>query len=274
MRKGPFNRMSDRELDRWIGEWEAQAPENFWMDGELRMSRRAAYKFYRQRWRRLSVAGQQAMLDDLRRGSYYGFGQEIHPEYTAIGRGGKPSRPARYLVERWLEERGIQPGRISILDYGCGRGDDTLWFLSLGYKAHGYDQLPSTPEPVPYCTAKKPRKKYTIVFSNYVINVIPTLEGRMAFFKSAWDRVRRGGLLYVTSRPIKDVEAGAKKGKWKRHGDGWLAPGRKKNTFTFQKGYSNEELIEMASMLPGVAWVEKFAGSGWSGVMVAKRKRG
>lgn len=92
----------------------------------------------------------------------------------------------------------------------------------------------------------------------------------MAFLKSAWDRVRRGGVLYVTSRPIKDVESGARKGKWQCHEDGWYVP----STQTFQKGHSNEELVEMASMLPGVAWVDKFAASGWSGVMVAKRKRG
>jgi hypothetical protein len=199
----------------------------------------------------------------------YSFGQPIYPEHTAIGRRGKPSRPARYLIEKWLEDtpfRRIAPQRVSILDYGCGRGTDTQWFMSLGYKAHGYDPVPSAD--VPYCTSKKPRKKYTIVFVNYVINVVPTLEGRMALLKSAWDRVRRGGLLYVTSRPVKDVESGAKKGKWKRHGDGWYVP----STQTFQKGHSNAELIEMASMLPGATWVHKFAGSGWAGVMVVKKK--
>ena len=267
MAKGPFNTMSDRELNRWIGEWEAQAPENFWMDGELRMSRAAAYKFYRRRWRTMSPSGQQALLDSLQRGAYYGFGQAIYPEHTAIGRRGKPSRPARYFVEKWLEDRGISK-RITILDYGCGRGTDTQWFRSLGYKADGYDPVPSAD--VPYCTNKLPRKKYTVVFVNYVINVIPHFSDRMALLDAAWAKVRRGGLLYVTSRPVKDVEAGAKKGKWKRYGDGWYVP----STQTFQKGHSNEELIKMASMLPGAAWVEKFAGSGWSGVLVAKLKRG
>lgn len=60
-----FSGMSDRELDRWIGEWENQAPENFWMDGELQASRPQAYKMYRDRWRKMSPRDQERMYMSL-----------------------------------------------------------------------------------------------------------------------------------------------------------------------------------------------------------------
>jgi hypothetical protein len=58
LRGGPFNNMSDAELNRYITEFENQAPENFWMDGELQMSRSQAYTMYRKRWRSMTVANQ------------------------------------------------------------------------------------------------------------------------------------------------------------------------------------------------------------------------
>lgn len=62
----PFTEMSDRELDSYIQEWENEAPENFWMDGELRMSRRDAYRMYRDRWRKMTPREQVRMMNSLR----------------------------------------------------------------------------------------------------------------------------------------------------------------------------------------------------------------
>lgn len=67
-----FSEMGDRELDGWIGQFENDAPENFWQDGELRSSRSQAYKMYRDHWRKMSPRDQQAQLDSLqsRHGRY------------------------------------------------------------------------------------------------------------------------------------------------------------------------------------------------------------
>jgi len=64
--EAPFTKMPDRELDKLIAKWESEAPENFWMDGELRLSRPAAYKMYRDRWRKMSPRDQSNMLKSLR----------------------------------------------------------------------------------------------------------------------------------------------------------------------------------------------------------------
>lgn len=67
--EGPFTGMSDRELNQWIERWESFAPENFWMDGELHLSRPAAYKMYRDRWRKMPPREQISLMDDIQR--YY-----------------------------------------------------------------------------------------------------------------------------------------------------------------------------------------------------------
>lgn len=67
LNEGPFDAMSDRELDKWIGEYESQAPENFWMDGELRLSHPRAYAYYRDRWRKMSPRDQMSLYNNLKR---------------------------------------------------------------------------------------------------------------------------------------------------------------------------------------------------------------
>jgi len=65
---GPFTGMDDRELNRWVERYEHEAPENFWMDGELGLSRPKAYAMYRKRWRAMRPREQKDMMDSLDRG--------------------------------------------------------------------------------------------------------------------------------------------------------------------------------------------------------------
>jgi len=67
--QAPFTAMSDRELDSWIARWESEAPENFWMDGELHLSRPAAYAMYRKQWRAMSPREQVKAMTSLRTAS-------------------------------------------------------------------------------------------------------------------------------------------------------------------------------------------------------------
>lgn len=63
--QAPFDTMSDKELNGWIERWENDAPENFWQDGELGLSRPAAYAMYRKRWRAMTPRAQTQMMEDL-----------------------------------------------------------------------------------------------------------------------------------------------------------------------------------------------------------------
>lgn len=63
--EAPFSTMSDRELDSWIERWENDAPENFWMDGELHLARPAAYAYYRKQWRAMTPRSQVNLMQSL-----------------------------------------------------------------------------------------------------------------------------------------------------------------------------------------------------------------
>ena len=81
--KAPFDDMTDRELDKWIEKWEGYAPENFWMDGELRVSRPRAYAMYRDRWRKMRPREQVEMMESLTR-NYRGA--SLHLAFTRVGK--------------------------------------------------------------------------------------------------------------------------------------------------------------------------------------------
>lgn len=68
--KGVFTEMDDRELDYWISRWEGMAPENFWMDGELNMSRSQAMQYYRKQWRNWTPRQQESMWNNLKSNRY------------------------------------------------------------------------------------------------------------------------------------------------------------------------------------------------------------
>ena len=64
--RGVFSEMDDRQLRGYIEEWADFAPESFWQDGELDMSRRDAIKHYMREWRRMPTRwqyDQKRMID-------------------------------------------------------------------------------------------------------------------------------------------------------------------------------------------------------------------
>jgi SAM-dependent methyltransferase len=48
-------------------------------------------------------------------------------------------------IEAYRQAKGMDPRKINILDWGCGRGRDALWLLERGYNAFGVDV---DPEPI------------------------------------------------------------------------------------------------------------------------------
>ncbi len=54
-------------------------------------------------------------------------------------------RPVFIALEKYWQHRGLRPHEINVLDWGCGRGRDTLWLLERGYNVYGVD---IDPEPI------------------------------------------------------------------------------------------------------------------------------
>jgi DNA phosphorothioation-associated putative methyltransferase len=127
-------------------------------------------------------------------------------------------------------DRLIEPS-LSVFDYGCGRGDDLRYLISMGYAATGWD-----PTHRPACE----RAPADVVNLGYVVNVIERQEERAETLRAAWQLTRR--LLVVSSRLTWD----ARDLVGRPLGDGLLT-----RTGTFQKFYEQAELA---------AWIEQTLG--------------
>lgn len=102
---------------------------------------------------------------------------------TAIGRGDL-SRPVRQSLVDGL----ISP-ETSVLDYGCGRGQDVARLGQMGIAAHGWD---------PYFSPDTPLVSRDVVYLNYVLNVIEDTSERHRTLETAWGLATR--VLVVASR--------------------------------------------------------------------------
>jgi DNA phosphorothioation-associated putative methyltransferase len=127
------------------------------------------------------------------------------------------SRPVALALEHEVLRRGC-----TVLDYGCGHGDDFLSLRALGFDAEGWD---------PHHRPDGRRKQSDIVHLGYVLNVIENPSERREALLHAY-RLARSTLIVAVrvDRSLKDAEAFA---------DGVLTKRR-----TFQKLYSQAEFRE------------------------------
>lgn len=51
----------------------------------------------------------------------------------------QPPKKAVRQLEKYSAARGLPPGQIKVLDWGCGRGRFVLWLREQGYEAYGVD---------------------------------------------------------------------------------------------------------------------------------------
>ena len=116
----------------------------------------------------------------------------------------------------------ILPAKATILDYGCGRGDDVETLKSLGYRARGWDPVhaPSTR-----------RVPSEFVTCNFVINVIDRPEERIEVLQAAWALTKT--MLLVSARLEHERDAAHTVPR----SDGWLT-----SRGTFQKFFDHDEL--------------------------------
>ena len=95
----------------------------------------------------------------------------IERHRTAISRN-KLSKPVRLALEADVIRTGD-----TIMDYGCGRGDDLGFLTALGFDAVGWD---------PAHAPDGPKRASTFVNLGYVLNVIEKPAERVQTLKSAW----------------------------------------------------------------------------------------
>lgn len=92
-------------------------------------------------------------------------------ERTAIGRGDL-SKPVRQA----LRDDILRP-KLSVLDYGCGRGQDTARLGKMGLSVQGWD---------PHFAPDTPLIKQDVVLLTYVLNVIEDAAERRETLSKAW----------------------------------------------------------------------------------------
>ncbi|HEV3485598.1 MAG TPA: DNA phosphorothioation-associated putative methyltransferase, partial [Vicinamibacterales bacterium] len=135
----------------------------------------------------------------------------------------------------------ILAGQTSVLDYGCGRGDDVTRLSRAGVQCAGWD---------PHHRTDGPLEPSDVVNLGYVINVIEDPHERQATLRGAWSLAR--SVLIVSARLTSDS----------RDLEGVpFRDGLRTSTGTFQKLYTQDELrtwidltlgVQSAAAAPGV----------------------
>src|SRR5262245_56419574 len=99
------------------------------------------------------------------------------PRHKTAIRRGDFSRPIKSAIRDGLIDQST-----TVLDYGCGRGEDVELLLSEGITANGWDPV-YRPDGI--------RMQADIVNLGYVINVIEDSEEQAATVRAAWSLCTR-----------------------------------------------------------------------------------
>lgn len=146
---------------------------------------------------------------------------EIKPWKTALKRK-KLSRPMNFYIDQL---------NGSILDYGCGYGDDVKILKSMGYNIVGYDKYLSSNENMSAI--------YDTITCNYMFNVIPDYDERLEALNNINNLLHNDGVLFVSVRypsEQKSIKSSVE------YNDGLVT-----SIDTFQKFFTTEELIAFVS---------------------------
>jgi DNA phosphorothioation-associated putative methyltransferase len=153
---------------------------------------------------------------------------------TAISRS-RLSVPARQAVI----DHQIVPGR-TVLDYGCGRGDDVRGLRSMQFAVSGWD---------PHYFPDSPQDPADVVLMTYVLNVIEDPEERRQTLARAWRLA--GCALVVSTRLV-----------WERNkvSGSHIADGVLTSKGTFQHLFRPSELHDLVRDVTGVRCVSAAPG--------------
>ncbi|MDV7353471.1 DNA phosphorothioation-associated putative methyltransferase [Rhodococcus oxybenzonivorans] len=144
---------------------------------------------------------------------------------TAIGRSGLSMPLRQALIDEILV-----PGN-TVLDYGCGRGQDVRRLTHMGIEAQGWD---------PFYAPDSPLREHEVVMLTYVLNVIEDPTERLHALNAAWQLARKA--IVVSCRL--DWEQRQVRGQ--STGDGLIT-----SRDTFQHFYSTRELRALVEKVTG-----------------------
>src|SRR5690606_16151746 len=143
-----------------------------------------------------------------------------------------------------LYQHGLLRPELTVLDYGCGRGDDVRLMAAMGVSASGWD---------PFYAPDTPLEEADIVNLGFVLNVIEDPEQRTKTLRDAYRYSRRCLAIAVMTEGKADVLG------LQSYGDGYVT-----SWGTFQKYYRQQELKafiedslgeEAIAVAPGVFFV-------------------
>ena len=140
------------------------------------------------------------------------------------------SRPLRLALET-----GLIDDDHTVLDYGCGRGDDLRGLHARGIPCQGWD---------PVYRPDGMRREADVVNIGYVVNVIEDPAERAETLREAWKLAHK--VLLVSARLTVEAQGS----NHKRYNDGYLT-----QRGTFQKFYTQQELRSWIDTTLGVSSV-------------------
>lgn len=153
---------------------------------------------------------------------------------TAIGRGDL-SMPLRQCLKD-----GVIHQATSVLDYGCGRGQDVARLQQMRVMAHGWD---------PFFAPDTPLAGHDVVTLTYVLNVIEDPSERRETLARAWSFASK--TLAVSCR-LKWEQSSL---RGQEHGDGVVT-----SRETFQHLYAPRELRQLIEQVTGTRCVSPVPG--------------
>lgn len=155
-------------------------------------------------------------------------------ERTAIGRGDL-SMPVRQA----LRDEVLRP-ELSVLDYGCGRGQDIARLRKMGIDAQGWD---------PHFAPETPLTERDVVLLTYVLNVVEDPAERRETLNKAWRLATR--VMAVSCRLTWELNSIKGLGS----GDGIVS-----SRNTFQHFFSPSELRQLVEEVSGTRCVSPVPG--------------
>ncbi|MEC9415837.1 MAG: DNA phosphorothioation-associated putative methyltransferase [Pseudomonadota bacterium] len=149
----------------------------------------------------------------------------VHRYKTALKRN-RLSLPIQKLFQHHLLAE-----NDSLMDYGCGQGDDIQILDDMGIAVNGWD-------PFFYVEGKK--IKSDVVNLGYVLNVIDSVKERKETLKTSYALAQK--LLIISAR----LSNQPPNLSWKRHNDGYIT-----QRGTFQKYFEHQELANFIELSLG-----------------------
>ena len=164
----------------------------------------------------------------------------------------------------WLENSGVDKNAIQILDASSGLGLGTKELRERGFSVDDVEPYPSENRPAPtYSSYDDIDKKYDVVISNAVLNVIPDNWRKDVLLNMA-GKVKDGGEIIINVRDAKEIAAQKQKIELDEPSE-ILVTDKKGNIRAYQKGFSQEELEQ---------WVSDTLGNGWTISKATKQNSG